>query len=539
MSNFSNNLGQRLLTFGFGDVGPIIKACRFFVAVTVAAALAWPIHEGFALLLTRMSPTEVARVDRAEKMISDSLAELTQGRPFRATFGFLRPGNTVHTPGCAGQLEAQSREYLGYAVWRASQASTAGVQPRAQNTAPPSPRLAGSPTPDPPAESDRVCGEKRYIYHGGGLGAPFVTAPTIVASIDILLRDIERFVGNENPDDVANLRLCAGTRTLLGQEICSVTEQLRRCLSGDASCIASGDASIKNVIESRRWAALLLGLIQYVCLTIFIFILLQIVGFWFAFVDRKPVLIALRHDGIEPINPLVPAQVDMQGNDLIANPAFQEARASYEALRIRSNLDQIYVHTFVRESAHIPETSDVHAFRQFMIERVSAQIGQLEKLADSILKLAFAGTIIGIAQALFAARDLDTANPIERLSVKAEMFAGIGVAFGTTLFGLGLVLLLDRAMIWLKTVWEGDIARSFQLVLDFSKTASAQELATTLGRGSETIIKPILIRQNGIRGLPTLAGLIAVGLVAWALSILNLWVPILSFLRGLMKQVMS
>jgi len=540
MSISRNGLGQKLLVFGFGEASPIIQAFRFFITVVVSAVLAWLLHEGFALLLTRMSSTEIARVEQAEKMIADSLGDLTQGRPFGATFRFIRQGVTVQTPACAGTLETQGPGFLGYAVWRTQKtASPAEAQPRAQNAASPSPRVAGTPAQNPPTESGRVCGEARYIFNSSGLGAPFVSAPTIVASVDILLRDIERFVGNENPDDVANLRLCAGTRTLLGKEVCIVTEQLRRCLSGEASCLKQGDASIRNVIEARRWAALLLGLIQYICLTIFIFILLHIVGFWFAFVDRQPVLMALGRDGIEPIHPVARVQPGTQPNGLEPNPAFQVARDSYQVSRIRSSVDQIYVHTFVRESAEIPETSDIHAFREFMVERVSARVGQLEKFADSILKLAFAGTIVGIAQALFAARDLDTANPIERLSVKAEMFAGIGVAFGTTLFGLGLVLLLDRAMLWLKTAWEDDIARSFQLVLDFSKTASARSLATTLGRESAGGTIPPPLPPRGIKGLPTLVGLIAAFLLAWALYMLDLWLPILAFLRGVMKQVIG
>jgi hypothetical protein len=511
----------------------ILLFFRASFAAIVAAGLAWPLHEGLAVLLTSLSLTEIARIDRAEKLIAGEVHQLSQNRPFTLAFRFIRPGQSIDAPACAGTLQTHSGGYLAYAVWRVPRAAPQ-AQPNPTTTSEGPPRPAAAPSPAGEAMM-RACGEKRFIYNTSGLGAPFVSAPTIVASVDILLRDIERFIGNENPDDVANLRLCAGTRTLLGPEICGTTELLRQCLSGEPSCLRQEAIGIKGVIEWRRWAALLLGLIQYICLVIFLFIVLNVIGLWFTFVNRDPILVATGKGGIQPIDPFPQDPVARPPDTPVPSPAFRAAMDKYREAPIRSNLDQIYVHTFARESADIPETSDIHAFRQFLVERVSARLAQLEKLADSILKLAFAGTIVGIAQALFAARDLDTANPIERLSVKAEMFAGIGVAFGTTLFGLGLVLILDRALVWLRTAWEDDIARSFHLVLDFSKTEPAQRLAKVPARQWEPVIQPPP-RPAGVGGVPILAGIVAIGLCFWLISILDLWAPILDAIRSLIRR---
>jgi hypothetical protein len=112
-------------------------------------------------------------------------------------------------------------------------------------------------------------------------------------------------------------------------------------------------------------------------------------------------------------------------------------------------------------------SSTLEGYRRYLLDAAVARQEPLETLGDTMLKLAFMGTVYGISKALFAARGLDTANPVLKLLAKAEMYSGIGTGFGTTLTGIILSILAAQSRSVLFGAWSEKIGRVYELVLDF------------------------------------------------------------------------
>src|SRR5262249_18521208 len=111
--------------------------------------------------------------------------------------------------------------------------------------------------------------------------------------------------------------------------------------------------------------------------------------------------------------------------------------------------------------------STVESYRVYLLDDAASRQEPLETLGDTMLKLAFLGTVYGISVALFSARGLDTADPITKLAAKAAMYSGIGVGFGTTLVGIFLSIVAAQMRSNLSTAWAGEIGAAYRLILDF------------------------------------------------------------------------
>jgi len=153
---------------------------------------------------------------------------------------------------------------------------------------------------------------------------------------------------------------------------------------------------------------------------------------------------------------------------------FREPYEAYRSLATRAIGDQLWVAYIPFEAGkgegnQMPQPSleAMDRERTRLRELADDATGSFEKMAENVLKLSFAGTIIGIGQSLFEARNLDTADPIEKILVKSEMFAGIGTAFGNTLVGIGLSM---ACLFYVEAVlarWLKSIESNAQLIRDF------------------------------------------------------------------------
>jgi hypothetical protein len=341
---------------------------------------------------------------------------------------------------------------LTYAIWTAPGATPAAG---GQEAEPECPR----------PHADGNVGMRQIYRDDGSLVLRPVSTPQLEASIDMMLRDIERVAfqppaapgaaGRSN--NVAELRLCSGTRELLRGPACALTETIRLCLEGNACPTRTGsqsvsiDTTLASIISRRQTAALLLGEIQFLTLVAFIYSIIECIGLWSLYVRPRARLFLLKDEKIDPID----------------DKNLQSEIDRYQKNNIRPIGDYIFISSLAKNEA----MADIH--RNFLQSDAESRIASVERISDIMLKLAFAGTIIGIGAALFSARGLDTANPVEKLAIKSAMFAGIGVAFGTTLVGIVLSLISGVVTDRIGRIWEEKINRNYQRVLDYMKMSES------------------------------------------------------------------
>lgn len=316
---------------------------------------------------------------------------------------------------------------------------------------------------------------------------PFLSGVKIKASPETMLRDIEALAFNGPKASDVDLKLCSGTRELADSTQCMVTARIREVLSGEAE-----GASIDYEINRIRMISLFLGFFQLLTSAIFFFAMLETGALWARWVAPQPTLFAIKvPDGT--IDPTTVANISgdkisaflRSGRPSIGDRIFFQgllAAAQYvgggradlsqrppdSSTGTAAESKQIRIATVVERLA---------VFRQHLLDDAQGLIERLETLGDTMLKLAFMGTVFGISSALFSARGLDTADPVLRLLAKSEMYSGIGVGFGTTLTGIILSIIAAQARSSLFETWTGRIGRSFERVLDFGSDALIEKAA--------------------------------------------------------------
>jgi hypothetical protein len=304
---------------------------------------------------------------------------------------------------------------------------------------------------------------------------PFLSGVKIKASLETMLRDTEALAFNGPKASDVDLKLCSGTRELADSTQCMVTARIREVLSKEGS-------SIDYEINRIRMISLFLGFFQLLTSAIFFSAMLETGALWARWVAPQPSLFSIKvPDGtIDPTTvanlsgdkisaflrsgrPSIGDRIFFQG--LLAAAQYVEGgRADFSqsppdsGTGTAAESKQIRIATVVERLA---------VFRQHLLDDAQGLIERLETLGDTMLKLAFMGTVFGISSALFSARGLDTADPVLRLLAKSEMYSGIGVGFGTTLTGIILSIIAAQARSSLFETWTGRIGRSFERVLDF------------------------------------------------------------------------
>jgi hypothetical protein len=281
-----------------------------------------------------------------------------------------------------------------------------------------------------------------------------IWSPEIVDSIHSFVRKIE-LLAFHSGSEPAELKLCTGTPHLLSPKYCHTTSAIEKGFS---------ENGLDNLIDSWvRFGAMLSGVVQLLTWVLFWLIALQLIAVARLVLGPRTSLFSLDMTGGVSLRQLPELN-------------FRTAYDKYRSLAARSIGDMLWV-SYIPFEAAVASSAQNRKGDLESLDRERTRLRQLaedsvssfEKYCENILKLSFAGTIIGIGQSLFNARDLDTADPINKILVKSKMFAGIGTAFGNTLVGIGLsmvALFIVELFVarWLEAIeFNTDIIRDFAL----------------------------------------------------------------------------
>jgi hypothetical protein len=404
----------RLARWLWGDVALRDKIIRFSLKVGIAFLLAYFVHE-LAVRISTSIPDSAA-LSSVESKINNELKSSLKGDWFKVCLLFPHH----KSPDCPDASNGSS--YLGFAL----------VDSRSK--LPPKPE---------------------WFFH---VTKPIwiASTPTIEHSVDSFLREIERYAFNEKPGSITNLQLCAGTRRPLDDEKCQTTSRIGKTLH----------EPLDGLMDRVRKSAMLFGDVQLLSLTVFVIICFEVIGLYFIHVFPKPILFEIKKaEGLESVSAWDDDTFAQRLEDLSKRPEASIGDRLYSWL-VFARIEPPYSRNYTPVAASAESVGTFHDFRSVLTELAEIHISGLEKTAENILKLSFAGTIIGIGTSLFAARNLDTADPTGKLLVKSEMFAGIGVAFGTTLVGVILSILAAVVLRRFSASWLGEINRHYELMIE-------------------------------------------------------------------------
>jgi hypothetical protein len=419
----------------WGDRSPMVAVLRMVFKVIVALVLGLSLHEGIAALL---APT-ANDVQLLMAEFADAAKHLEKVKGKYDKLGLCVDAKPRIVGSCPkSQFGMRDTAGLGYQI--------IGIEPNGE------PKVAA----------------EGAIYRVSRIGG-LVSHATISESIDTMLRKIEREafnVGKSGP----TLKLCTGTRSLESKENCEVTAQIGTSLVGPRND-ANGNSrerTLQRLIERARVVSLFVGLIQFGTISLFFYAMIETFGLWRRWVAPDNTL-------YEVVAATGASPGTVEGTGIVRPVDGEEPLKALSKTPIRSLGDRLYL-VDLRAAADIkespPATAEefvaVHSsYRDFLREDAITRQDVLETYGDAMLKLAFLGTVYGIADALFSARGLDTADPIQRLAIKSQMYSGIGVGFGTTLLGIGLSIIAAQFRSVLATSWSERIGTAYQLLLHF------------------------------------------------------------------------
>jgi len=265
-------------------------------------------------------------------------------------------------------------------------------------------------------------------------------------TIDVVMRRIELVAFNKEED--GDVKLCTETVVRLSAEDCAQSERVRYALNKDPD--------VGEAFGAVYWAALLLGFIQWATLSLFLLAFVDSAGLFARWLFLRSKLEGL----MDPFD-----QVQ-----------YEQTAKALEREDVVNILDKFGIATW-RASTHMKGQSPAQLqvgmrtilrdYRDHLLDSASTKQEGLDLLGDSILKIAFFGTVLGIGLALFEATKLDASDALSRLSTKADMYAGIGIGFGATMVGIVLSIVAGLMRSALSQRWSDTIERGYRVVLDF------------------------------------------------------------------------
>jgi len=267
---------------------------------------------------------------------------------------------------------------------------------------------------------------------------------------------------------VTEMKLCTGTEKLLAAGPCTVTTTI-----GDLIAPPGKQEGLDYLLSRLRFGAMILGVIQFGTLLIFVYTVAEMIG--------------LRWRWVRPKDILFDVTFTDAGARLMPKEDLNKEITRLNQRRVHGIGDRLYRRGIAAglgdeswerssETSDIVET--VESYRVFLLDDAIARQDFLETLGDTMLKLAFLGTIYGISSSLFSARGLDTADPIVKLLAKADMYAGIGLGFGATFVGIVFSIIAAQMRTNLGAAWAGRIATAYRLILDFGAPAILHQSAS-------------------------------------------------------------
>lgn len=286
-----------------------------------------------------------------------------------------------------------------------------------------------------------------------------VDTPTFVHSVHSILRSIEKFAFNTDANQFASLKLCAGTQKKLDDIACGASARLGIEI----------ESALNEWFSRFRVMTLVFGVIQVLTLALFFFVLLEAIGRWARWV--KPDATLLETDDTESSQRfrLVENTEEDPGKQNRLIDEFNAAsvqsipdRMTGAAIFV-ANQAKSAIPTGVMKSEEGLQTS-LEGYREFLEAEADTTLDSLHTVNEVMLKVAFVGTIWGISEALFGARELDVADPVAKILAKATMFGSIGTAFGTTLIGVLLSIVASTAIQYVTSAWKQKANESFETV---------------------------------------------------------------------------
>ena len=282
---------------------------------------------------------------------------------------------------------------------------------------------------------------------------PFASQVAIQHSVHTLSRVYEQLAFNDSNRTASALKLCSGTLKRLGKDQCKESEKVEEAIS----------SVLSPIVKNLRLATLLIGPIQLLTISVFLLVVFEALGRVGRWVFPKSEFL------IKP--------KDDEGRWMLKNDEeLEKAVTFYANSSVKSIQDRLVARAILckhgdpafSHSDSNDKSTTVDGYREFLVAEAEAKLDSLGTMNEVMLKLAFAGTVIGIAFALFSARALDAANPITEMLAKAAMFGAIGSAFGTTLLGVILSIVASVAIQFAYSTWLDGISSSFDAVVSIS-----------------------------------------------------------------------
>jgi hypothetical protein len=453
----------------WGDVPWLAGLLRVHIKLIVALVVALVLHEGFAAWRLSVSTADAEKLVTTFSQISDDPHGLAGTKaPKDAGYdrvAFCLEVNPATGIGCKNTKddtrlnEAGVASGLGYKILGVS------------------------------GEAEQMLTSGAFFRVRKHLG--LISEGHIEESIDTLLRRLELALFNGPKANASDVKLCTGTRTLLNGSQCRITGRVGYLVGAETAELLTPkaeavrptaepvatpaaaelvrDTRLIEIIGELRIASMFIGPIQFGALAIFCYALLETLGLWLRWVapgDRlqfalDPAAVA------ETVGQLRNARVLSISDRMMIAAMRVVKRTKEEPPSVPARGDAISVPPGGPVAELTPDGEFVEvlsSYRDYLHEEAAGRQDALEMLGDTMLKLAFLGTVYGISAALFSARGLDTSDPILRLSTKAAMYAGIGLGFGTTILGIALSIVAAIFRTNLAASWSNEIGAAYQRI---------------------------------------------------------------------------
>ncbi|MGR9293654.1 hypothetical protein ACU8OS_35400 (plasmid) [Rhizobium leguminosarum] len=445
-STSSSKAYSQFVELGWGDTAGISAFSRTAVKILAALFLAWLLHEGLARTFLTLTPDKANEVAKLFEDVSKAIPS----PPAKADYKSVEICIYSKPPAANGCKPTGETDPLGEGVTSGLAYEINGVM------ADSSQRLLATGT------FFRV--EKIGIISEG----------RIEESIDTLLRRLEIALFNGPTVFATGIKLCAGTRTLAEQGPCDQSAKLGSRFGLTSAELLPVQALSDQETEQRkilpgiiadfRLASMFFGPIQFGTAAIFFYSLIETFGLWARWIapadrldlSKPPEAIAAEIVKIQQETDSRPGGFVLSLHDrlMVAAMAAEDRTDTGDPVMVSSA-------TFSPRKGFVEVLS---SYRDFLQEEAVGRQESLEMLGDTMLKLAFLGTVYGISAALFSARGLDTADPVLRLATKASMYAGIGLGFGTTIVGIALSIIAAIFRTNLAANWNREIGTAYQAI---------------------------------------------------------------------------
>jgi hypothetical protein len=386
--------------------------------IFLAVAVGWLIHEALARKVLFQEPDVDALAEQVNAAFCDN------GVPVFLTMEWAQPKDGSYTA-------------LAYTLAKITCPASSGDTRDAAvskdgRAAVPTTAPAEASDPKKPPPSNDVEPETGEFYR---LRKEGVSHPQVKDSLHVLVRRAEKVWQGRQKQE---LLLCSESRRPLSAPDCANTEAARVAIERQDAGLTLG-----GHLAGIKLGSLILGPWQWLTLSAFLFALVETVGLWSRWVKAPSFVSPFVDKGLEE---------KLSPND---RKEFERALAKASTRRVRSLVDRFLEKALSPSTT--PAESRLRNFRDMQVDECVSRLDTLEAVGDTMLKIAFMGTVFGIGTALFAARDLDASDPLLRLVAKSNMYAGIGMGFGATLVGILLSILAAKSRAWLSGEWLSSI----------------------------------------------------------------------------------